>query len=350
MNEDGRFWKLHSLSTMTALLVISSIAISHGLFWSIVLIGMNQRLSNRLLAALLIMISLRVGKSVFGMLLPGNMILFASIGMISMAAIGPLLFLFSKSLFDSTYKLKIKDWLHLVPAVALTIASFVPGFDIINHTYFIFTASVLIYIATTLLFLWRNREAFRADDMKWKWIMFIIGGIGLLWITFVCQLLFYQPLVYQLIVISAALVFYSLSWYAIPRSRLFIAEPQKKLADAQTYQVLGSRIQKLLEDEEVYVNTDLTVSSLASKLKCPPYMVSRAINQYFNKSFSELVMEYRIKRAERLLSEDSQKSLTVEAIAFESGFNTLSAFYKSFKKINGVTPSQYRDTNRRVRI
>jgi len=200
----------------------------------------------------------------------------------------------------------------------------------------------------TLFFLWSNRETFRADDMKWKWILFIIAGIGLLWVTFVCQLLFYRPLVYQLIVISAALVFYSLSWYAIPRSRLFIAEPQKKFSDTQTYEELGIRIRELLNKEEIYVNTDLTVSTLASRLKVPPYMASRAINQFFNKSFSELVVEYRIRKAEQLLASDSQKSLTIESIAFESGFNTLSAFYKAFKKINNVTPSQYREISRTV--
>jgi AraC-like DNA-binding protein len=150
------------------------------------------------------------------------------------------------------------------------------------------------------------------------------------------------------IVISAALVFYSLSWYAIPRSRLFIAETQKKISDTHSYEELGVRIRELLVNQDIYVNTDLTVSTLASRLKVPAYMVSRAINQYFNKSFSELVVEYRIKKAEQLLLADSQKSLTIEAIAFESGFNTLSAFYKAFKKINNVTPSQYREISRTV--
>jgi len=328
---------------VTVLLVVSSVAVSHGLFWATVLIGLNQRLSNRLLASLLIMISFRVGKSTIGMLMPGYMYFFSGVGAVSMSAIGPLLYFFARSLFDSNYRVRPKDWLHLVPSAVLMIALLIRWGQYINGAYTVFTASVLIYMIVTLVYVWTNREVFRADDMKWKWILFIIAAIAVLWITFVCQLLFYEPLVYQSIVITAALIFYSLSWYAIPRSRLFIAEPQKKLSDAQTYQVLGSRIQRLMEQEEVFINTDLTVSTLATKLKCPAYMVSRAINQYFNKSFSELIVEFRIKKAEQLLLADSQKSLTVEAIAFESGFNTLSAFYKSFKKINGITPSQYRD-------
>jgi AraC-like DNA-binding protein len=267
---------------------------------------------------------------------------------VSMSAIGPLLFMFTKSLFDSSYRLSWKNWLQLVPAVLLFAISFVAEWNFLNATYRIFTTSVVVYLIVTLAFLWTNRETFRADDMKWKWILFIVGGIGLLWITFVCQLIFYQPLVYQLIVISAALVFYGLSWYAIPRSRLFISEVPKKISEEKTYEDLGIRIRALLDSEEIFVNTDLTVSSLAVRLKVPAYMASRAINQYFNKSFSELIVEYRIRKAEHLLAADSQKSLTIEAIAFESGFNTLSAFYKAFKKINNVTPSQYREISRTV--
>lgn len=332
---------------MTSLLVLSSIAISHGLFWAVVLIGMNNRLSNRLLAALLIMISLRVGKSTIGMLVPGYMIFFSSIGAISMSAIGPVLYLFARSLFDSNYRLTWREWLlHFGPTfllVAGLVSMPLTDWKMLNIGYGIFTRMVFIYAIVTLVFLLRNKETFRADDMKWKWIMYIIGGIILLWITFECQIRFYEPLTYQLIVISAAVMFYSLSWYAIPRSRLFIAEPQKKLTDAQIFQELGGRIQQLLQDESIYVNTDLTVSSMATRLKVPAYMVSRAVNQYFNKSFSELIVEYRIRKAEQLLAADSQKSLTIEAIAFESGFNTLSAFYKAFKKINNTTPSQYRE-------
>jgi AraC-like DNA-binding protein len=334
---------------MTSILVISSIAVSHGLFWAVVLVGMNQRLSNRLLAVLLIAISLRVGKSVFGMLIPGNMYLFASIGVVSMSAIGPLLFFFTKSLFDSSYKLRMVDWLQLAPSGLLLIATFFPDWSFLIITYRIFTSLVLVYIIATLTFLWGNRETLHADDMKWRWIMYIIAGIGLLWITFVCQLLFYQPMVYQLIVISAAAVFYSLSWYAIPRSRLFMLEPARKISEEKTYEDLGIRIRRLLNDEEIFVHTDLTVSRLASRLKVPAYLASRAINHFFNKSFSELVVEYRVRKAEQLLAADSQKSLTIEAIAFESGFNTLSAFYKAFKKINNVTPSQYREISHTVK-
>jgi AraC-like DNA-binding protein len=81
---------------------------------------------------------------------------------------------------------------------------------------------------------------------------------------------------------------------------------------------------------------------LAKKLNTPPYVVSRCVNSYFNKSFPELLVGYRIEKSKQLLHSSMNKTFSVEGIAYESGFSTLSAFYHAFKKINGMTPAQYR--------
>src|SRR5689334_9284014 len=142
---------------VTVLLVISSVAVSHGLFWATVLIGLNQRLSNRLLAFLLIMISLRVGKSTVVMLMPAYQLLFSRVGVVSISAIGPLLFFCAHSLFDSTYKLKIRDWLHFVPSVVLLIALRIKQIYM-DGAYPGFRGAVFIDMGVTLVFLWNNRE------------------------------------------------------------------------------------------------------------------------------------------------------------------------------------------------
>lgn len=286
------------------------------------------------------MLALRVGKSVTGFVFPGHMDFFTTLGLASMAQIGPLTFLFTRSLFENTSKLRKIDYLHFLPGtVALVLA--VMGYW---KYYYVFTAHVLLYIIASATYLYKNREGFKADDLKWQWIIFILGGISILWITFVLQLIFYHPLTYRLIVISAAVIFYSLSLWAIPRSKLFVIEPRKKQDDSSSqYEELGRRIQELFEKGELYTDPNLTVTKLGQHLKVQPYLVSRAINSHFEKSFSELLVQYRIRKSEQLLVADGSKALTIEAIAYESGFNTLSAFYSAFKKINKVTPAQFRD-------
>ena len=328
---------------MNLLLVICSLAVGHSIFWAAVLFSLNSKLSNRLLAVLLIMLAFRVGKSVTGFVFPGHMFLFSTMGLVSMAEIGPCLLLFTQSFFDSSFKLKLKHFLHFVPGVLsliLVLASEWRG-------YYLFTAHVLIYLLITAFYLFRNNTEFKADDIKWKWIIYLISGIALLWITFVLQLIFYHPLVYRLIVITAAVVFYALSWWAIQRSKIFLPESHKKKEESgDSYTELGKRISTLFE-EGIFIDPNLTVTRLASQLKSPPYLVSKAINHCFEKSFSELLTQYRIKKSEQLLLADRNKLLTIEAIAYESGFNTLSAFYTAFKKMNKVTPAQFRDSHHR---
>jgi AraC-like DNA-binding protein len=161
------------------------------------------------------------------------------------------------------------------------------------------------------------------------------------------QLLFYHPVVYRLIIITAASLFYFLSWWAIPRAKLFLPESKKKSNENHILEELGKRIKQVLMEKELFTDPNITVTKLASQVKAPAYLVSKAINFYFEKSFSELLTNSRIKKAEQLLLADGNKTLTIEAIAYESGFNTLSAFYTAFKKLNKITPAQFRDSHPR---
>lgn len=306
---------------------------------------LNPRLSNRLLALLLVLLSFRVGKSVMGMLMPDQLLLFSRIGVIAMSAVGPALFLFTRSFFDREFRLSPAHYLHFVPCL---VPLFNAAWPTLNNTYVAYTLSVFIYIAVTVYFLVTRRELYRADDVKWRWIILLLIGITVLAITFVCQLLFYHPLVYQLIVITAAVVFYALSWWAIPRAKIFISDNRKKSTEVAPYQDVAGRITELLRNQHVYADANLTVSKLAAQLKVPPYVVSRAINASFDKSFSELILGYRIAKAEQMLLTD--RSLTIEAIAYESGFNTLSAFYAAFKKLKGMTPAQFREKGASTKV
>jgi len=332
---------------MQVLLIICSLAAGHALFWAFVLFTLNKKLSNRLMSLLLVMLALRIGKSVTGIVVPGYLYFFSTIGVVSMAEIGPLLYLFTRSLFDSGFKLSAKDYLHFLPGLFVLIVMLVTKWQFLNISYYLFTIHFFVYLLLTWNYLLKNKEQFQPDDLKWKWANFVLLGVSLIGITFILQLLFYHPVVYRLIVITAASLFYFLSWWAIPRAKLFMSESKKKADENHIHEALGKRIKQLLEEEELFTDPNLTVTKLASRVKAPAYLVSKTINFYFEKSFSELLISSRIKKAEQLLLADGNKTLTIEAIAYESGFNTLSAFYTAFKKINKITPAKFRDSHPR---
>lgn len=76
------------------------------------------------------------------------------------------------------------------------------------------------------------------------------------------------------------------------------------------------------------------------------FMTTNAFCRFFkqrtNKTFFQFLIELRVEHACQLLS--SKKELNINLISDLSGFNSISNFNKKFKKIKGVTPTQYQQS------
>jgi AraC-like DNA-binding protein/nitrogen-specific signal transduction histidine kinase len=111
------------------------------------------------------------------------------------------------------------------------------------------------------------------------------------------------------------------------------------LPEAHWQNILNGLI-SLLEDEKLFKNQNLTISEYANRLNTNRTYLSQIINDTFFTNFSNLINDYRIKEAESQMISHIEK-LTMEAIAFECGFSSKSAFYAAFRKKKGKTPTQY---------
>jgi AraC-like DNA-binding protein len=70
--------------------------------------------------------------------------------------------------------------------------------------------------------------------------------------------------------------------------------------------------------------------------------VSQVINEYYQQNFNTFLNSYRIKEAcKRLGDLEHYGNYTIEAISESVGFKSRSTFVSSFKRITGLTPSQY---------
>lgn len=103
---------------------------------------------------------------------------------------------------------------------------------------------------------------------------------------------------------------------------------------------LATRIEDFIEHSGMYTNPDLTINMLADSMSVPVEKISAAINKVMNKNFFELVNEHRVNKAKTLLN-NKVNQITIEAIAYESGFNSRASFYRAFKKFTALTPSEY---------
>lgn len=109
--------------------------------------------------------------------------------------------------------------------------------------------------------------------------------------------------------------------------------------------LLMEEVTALIEKDEIYKDFDLTLDSLAKKLGVKRNYLSKAINRITGKNFNTYINEYRVKEAMKIMSDKKSDVISIDAIALEVGFSNRISFYQSFKKMTGLSPSEFR-TNR----
>ena len=93
-----------------------------------------------------------------------------------------------------------------------------------------------------------------------------------------------------------------------------------------------------LEEECFYLDTEVNIDWISSKLGTNRHYVSDYLNRVKHVSFYEYVNTLRLIHAERLLKEGNEK---MADIAFICGFNSDHTFRRLFKERYGCTPLQY---------
>lgn len=104
---------------------------------------------------------------------------------------------------------------------------------------------------------------------------------------------------------------------------------------------LYNSLLKLMEEEQIYLNSKLTIDDVAKKLNTNRTYLSQIINEKTDTNFNNFINEYRVKEAQIRLLDDKNRSYTIEGIAQSVGFSTKSTFNGAFKKFIGLTPSEY---------
>jgi len=105
---------------------------------------------------------------------------------------------------------------------------------------------------------------------------------------------------------------------------------------------LSQKFKKLLETNKLYAQKGITINDVADMLEINRTYLSQAINSDLSTNFNQLINEYRVKEAIRLLTDPNQQ-LSIEGIAISVGFSSKSSFNPAFKKFTGVTPSFFRE-------
>ena len=287
---------------------------------------------------------------------------------ISLLLAFPCLYFYVLSLTNNNLNFKKKYLLHLVPALIFLVVWVFPPDSFLswnrnapmswlyfhlNHIQF------LIYIILIFKLLKKHNEVSRElissienGQLNWiKELLVFMSIILISWILDNAGLINGNLMAIPLLIFSYWLGYQTLHqkdiYYNISgdfKMETVIPEQNRyrnsKLTEANK-KAYATKIEEFMLKEKPYLNNELTLTSMASKLDLKPIHLSQVLNEEFKENFYAFINRYRILESQRLLKDERYQNYSIQAIAFEAGFNSMSTFNKAFKEIVGKSPSTY---------
>lgn len=305
--------------------------------------------TNYFLSLLLFVLSIRIIKSVFFYFNPHLANIFIQIGLSACVLIGPSLYLYLKTYAEN----KKPNWSkHIFPYLAvITILGFF--YPYVEHT-FLWRRWVVkgiylqwfVYIIQSAKYLQPIINKFKEKKSLHKidiWVLNIYLGVTLIWLAYTTSA--YTSYITGALSFTFTLyVTVLLLIFKNNNENSFSQEKEKyknKEIDQKTLDIIGQKL-SIITEKELYLNPNFTLDEAAKELQITKHVLSQYVNEILGKSFSNLIKEYRVEKAKKLL--ESETNYTIESLGYDSGFSSKSTFFTAFKKTTGLTPAEYQKT------
>ena len=308
----------------------------------------KKNFTNYFLSLLLLVLSIRIVKSIFFYFNPYLSNIFIQIGLSACVLIGPFLFLYLKS-----YKVEKLNWTKHVLYYLLVITILGIFYPYVEHRaiwskwivcaiysqWFIYIILSLKYLRSIFLKI-KEKETLKRIDI---WFLSIYFGVAFIWLA-------YSMAAYTSYIVGAlsfTFVLYLIVLLLVFKTNsesTFFNEKEKyknKEIDKETLNLIDQKLSVIVE-KELFLNPNFSLEEAAKELKLTKHILSQYVNEVLGKSFSSLIKEYRIDKAKKLL--ETETNYTIENLGYDSGFNSKSAFFTAFKKTTGLTPAEYQKT------
>lgn len=287
---------------------------------------------------------------------------------------GPLLYLFSASIVDHKPKFL---YLHFIPFILYFLYSCFFFFQGLPFKYNAFLWAYhpdwarveylqyfpddplhlkqyinelgVSHVALYLFPIFQNLKSFRQkkhNPPSWFWSIFFL--LSLSYLFWVYKTIFvYRDFSDHISAAFNTFIIYFISYIFIRNSLLLQQKSnQPKYSKSSLAEQLKTKILSKanyeMEVNKAYLDASLSLKKIATKLETSVHHLSQVLNEKLNKSYYEWIAEYRVAEAKRLLVDPSLQHYKLEEIGKMAGFNSKSAFYKAFKKLERVTPAEYR--------
>ncbi|HLO60916.1 MAG TPA: helix-turn-helix domain-containing protein [Bacteroidales bacterium] len=284
----------------------------------------------------------------------------------------PLGYYFSVLFYTNpAYKFRKRDLLFLIPPIlelVLIVSHEVLKFPEQAFYENIQTGMILLHC---LFYVFASYLRIRKHQKRIELFSSNTAEINLNWLKYIIVLilsLFLTVSLYNLIFAGSELnvvmnliflfVIFSIAYYSLRQKEIFpfnenqtrdiisLDNPdeitKKKIVSDQELIRYKSELNKLMSEKKPFTDSELNLIKLAGLLDVTPHQLSYIINSGFNENFFQFINKFRVERAKQLLTSNSLNNYSIMGIAFESGFNSKTAFNLTFKKITNLTPSEYK--------
>lgn len=306
------------------------------------------QLSDRLLALMLLMLSIRVLKSVLFYFNPDITKQILQLGLSACWLIGPLLYAYCHNICWPEHK--SSSYLWPLPVALLLMIVVGLGWPYQHNAqlwqtllYQLINYSWLGWILLSALLLWQHQTKLMAGQhytTQLPMLLSVFSGNLLLWAAYY----FASYTSY----ISGALTFSFLLYVAVltiylkrqPENTIASEPYANKKLPADEVLVLQQQLEQLMKTQQLFLDANLSLAKLSKQLGCASPKLSQLLNDNLQTSFNDYINAYRIQFARQLI--EQQIPLKMADLAEQSGFNSLSTFYAAFKKVTLQTPARYK--------
>ncbi|MFV8363192.1 helix-turn-helix domain-containing protein [Flavobacterium sp. ZT3P35] len=315
--------------------------------------------------------------------------------------IGPIIFFYTQSLLNPSFKFSKKEALHLTPGLLYLlyiIAIWIYDQFIFGDYYFykngmdkdfeqwyqkLGLLSMIVYFILSIRYYNVYKKLMfqvvsYADSVLFKWIQtYLIAFLVMLLLPLVFdsigyffpEMKSYQGSWWFYLFFSIVMYYIAITGYSNPtnatipfkmsffdKSPILLLdhnstndletsidiqyETFEKAVSSET-ELWKSKIETLIQEEKLYQNPELTLTDLAKKLETNASVISKTINQGFLMNFNDYINNFRIEAVKISLSNGEHKKSTLLGIAYDCGFNSKATFNRAFKKNTGITPKEY---------
>ena len=105
---------------------------------------------------------------------------------------------------------------------------------------------------------------------------------------------------------------------------------------------MNRKLELAMKEQMLFRQPNLSIQKLAVELGHPSKELTKFLNEHHQMNFSEYINYHRISYIKELINSSAAEKYTLVTLSELSGFASKSSFNATFKKITGLTPSEYK--------